>query len=161
MSDTRTTHISEIAGLLDQMEELLRETFEGAKPGEGTQYVDRNGGVRQTIAGLTAEQASRTRDGHPSIAAHIRHMAFHLRVSHEWIRGDHSKRDWIGSFKPFTVNDAEWEGLKQELERERRAFIDVMRGLSDAEVVENGAGMGTIAHLAYHLGAVRQLLHDA
>jgi len=159
MSDL--THTTSTAAMLDQMEELLRETFEGAKPGEGTQYVDREGGIRQSLAALTAAQASRSRDGHPSIAAHVRHMAFHLRVSHEWIRGDHSKRDWIGSFKPFEVNDDEWKAVQQELERERRTFIDVMRGLSDAEVVENGAGMGTIAHLAYHLGALRQLLHDA
>jgi len=158
MSDL--THTTPIAGMLDQMEELLRETFEGAKPGEGTQYVDREGGIRQSLAALTAAQASRSRDGHPSIAAHVRHMAFHLRVSHEWIHGDHSKRDWIRSFKPFEVNDDEWKAVQQELERERRTFIDVMRGLPDAEVLENGAGMGTIAHLAYHLGALRQLLHE-
>jgi len=151
---------STTAGMLDQMEELLRETFEGAKPGEGTQYVDREGAIRQTLAALTAAQASRSRDGHPSIAGHVRHMAFHLRVSYEWIRGDHSKRDWIGSFQPFEVDDAAWEALKDELERERRAFIDVMRALPDAGVIENGAGMGTIAHLAYHLGAVRQLRHE-
>jgi hypothetical protein len=153
-------HVETTAGMLDQMEELLRETFEGAKPGEGTQYLDKDGGIRQTLAQLTAAQAGRSRDGHPSIAAHVRHMIFHLRVSHEWIRGDHSKRDWLGSFQPFAVTDAEWETLKQEIERERETFIEVMRALPDAQVVENGAGMGTIAHLAYHLGAIRQLLHD-
>lgn len=160
MNNANTFRTGGTAGMLDQMEELLRETFEGAKPGEGTQYLDREGGIRQTLAGLTAAQASRSSGGHPSIAGHVRHMAFHLRVSYEWIRGDHSKRDWIGSFKPSEVSDAEWQALGHELERERRVFVEVMRGLPDAEVIENGAGMGTIAHLAYHLGAVRQLRHE-
>jgi hypothetical protein len=145
--------------LLAQMEELLRETFEGALPGQGTQYLDHTSGIRATLRGLTAGQASRSRDGHPSIAAHVRHMIFHLRVSYEWVQGDHGKRDWLGSFVPGQVTAAEWAALNEEFERTRGEFVRVMRALSPEALVENGVGMGVIAHLAYHLGAIRQLLH--
>jgi hypothetical protein len=45
------------------MKELPCETFEGARPGEGTQYPDHDTGIYRTITNLSAEQASqRKRD---------------------------------------------------------------------------------------------------
>lgn len=146
------------ASLFDEMQELLRETFEGARPGEGTQYLDHTSGIRNTLGPLTAEQASRRNGHHPSIAAHVRHMIFHLRVSHEWIMGDHSKRDWKGSFEPQSVTPEEWARLQHEFEAAREEFLRVMRSLPPEKLVAEGAGMGSIAHLAYHLGAIRQWL---
>jgi hypothetical protein len=139
--------------------ELLRETFEGGLPGQGTQYLDHSGGLLTTLHGLTAEQASRSLDGHPSIASHARHMAFHLSVVGAWILGDHSKRDWKGSFLPGTVSEAEWIQIQADLESARAELVRVLGSLSDAQFVEEGGGIGAIAHLAYHLGAIRQLMH--
>jgi hypothetical protein len=68
---------------LEHVVELLRKTFEGGLPGQGTQYLDHGSGIRATLARITAEQASRRTEGHPSIAAHARHMNFHLRVTSE------------------------------------------------------------------------------
>lgn len=147
--------------LLDQVLELLRETFEGALPGQGTQYLDHDSGIRATLSGITAEEASRRVDGRPSIAAHARHMNFHLRVTGEWILGDHSRRDWIGSFEPQTVTKEEWEGVKRDLEASRTELERVLRSLAPEKFVEEGGGMGAIAHLAYHLGAIRQLMKRA
>jgi hypothetical protein len=144
---------------LKQAVDLLRETFEGGLPGQGTQYLDHSSGIRATLDAVTAEQASRRPDGHPSVAAHARHMGFHLRVTGEWIEGDHSKRDWIQSFEPQTVNDAEWARVKEELEASRRELVRVLESLPPERLAEEGAAMGAIAHLAYHLGAIRQLLH--
>jgi hypothetical protein len=140
--------------------DLIRESFEGARPGEGTAYLDKDGGIRQTLSRLTAAQASKSRNGHPGIAAHARHMAFHLRVTAEWIQGDHSKRDWIGSFQPYEVNEAEWQEIQADLERARQQMLAAHAALDDATFVEEGAGYGALAHLAYHLGAIRQLVHD-
>ena len=145
-------------GVFEQMAELLRETFEGARPGEGTQYLDHDSGIRSTLRRLSAEQASHRHGNHPSIAAHVRHMMFHLRVSHEWIMGDTRKRDWLASFEPQAVTDAEWRQLQQQFEATREEFLRVMRSLPAEKLVAEGAGMGSIAHLAYHLGAIRQLL---
>jgi hypothetical protein len=145
--------------MLDQAVELLRETFEGGLPGQGTQYLDHGSGIRATLNAITAEQASRRPDGHPSIAAHARHMNFHLRVTSEWILGDHSRRDWLGSFEPQTVTEDEWARLKQDLEASRAELVRVLRSLTPERFVEEGGAIGAIVHLAYHLGAIRQLMH--
>src|SRR5438093_12902604 len=109
----------------DAMQELLRETFEGALPEEGTQYLDHAAGIRNTLSLLSAERASRRYGDHPSIAAHVRHMNFHLRVSAEWVMGDHRKRDWLGSFEPQTVTAEEWDRLQQDLEASRTEFLRI------------------------------------
>src|SRR5882762_10133577 len=145
---------------LRQTVDLLRETYEGGLPGQGTQYLGHSSGIRSTLSGLTAEQASRRPDGHPSIAAHARHMNFHLRVTGEWILGDHSKRDWKASFEPQTVNEEEWVRLGQELEASRRELVRVLESLPPNRFAEEGAAAGAITHLAYHLGAIRQLMHQ-
>ena len=144
---------------LKQAVDLLRETFEGGLPGQGTQYLDHSSGIRSTLSSLTAEQASKRPDGHPSIAAHARHMSFHLRVTSEWILGDHSKRDWVASFEPQTVNEEEWARIKKELESSRGELIRVIESLPPERFAEEGAAVGAITHLAYHLGAIRQVMH--
>ena len=145
--------------ILLQIIELLRETFEGGLPGQGTQYLDHGSGIRATVAGITSEQASRRLDGHPSIAAHARHMNFHLRVTSEWMMGDHRKRDWLASFEPQTVTAEEWAQVQRDLEASRAELIRVLEVLPPERFLEEGAGIGPIAHLAYHLGAIRQLTH--
>ncbi len=144
---------------LKQTVDLLRETYEGGLPGQGTQYLDHASGIRSTLNSVTAEQASRRPDGHPSIAAHARHMNFHLHVTSEWILGDHSKRDWNASFEPQTVNEEEWAKIKQQLEASRRELVSVLESLTPERFVEEGAALSAITHLAYHLGAIRQLIH--
>jgi hypothetical protein len=104
----------------DETIDLLREIYEGGLPGQGTQYLDHASGIRNTLNAVTAEQASRRPGGHPSIAAHARHMNFHLRVTSEWILGDHSKRDWDQSFEPQTVDEEEWARIKRDLVASRQ-----------------------------------------
>ena len=145
--------------ILEQVVELLRETFEGGLPRLGTQYLDHGSGIRATLGRITAEQASRRLDGRPSIAAHARHMNFQLRATSEWIQGDHSKRDWLASFEPQAVTAEEWARLKQDFEASRTELVRVLRSLTRERFVEEGAGFGAVAHLAYHLGAIRQLMH--
>ena len=43
----------------------------------------------------------------------------------------------------------------------RAEFLRVMKSLPPEKFVSEGAGMGAIAHLAYHLGAIRQRLPEA
>src|SRR5882762_396367 len=121
---------------LRQTVDLLRETFEGGLAGQGTQYLDHSSGIRSTLQSLTAEQASRRLEGHPSIAAHARHMNFHLRVTSEWILGDHSRRDWVQSFEPQTLNAREWERLKQDLEASRGELVRVIESLTPERFAE-------------------------
>ena len=146
--------------LLKEIEELVRETFEGGLPGEGTRYLDHASGIRATLGALDARQASRSRNGHPSIAAHARHMNFHLGVVAEWMQGVRGKRDWKASFEPGEVNAEEWARLQSQLEESRAEFLRVLKSLPPDTLVSEGAGVDALVHLAYHLGAIRQLMHD-
>jgi hypothetical protein len=143
---------------LHEVEELMRETFEGARPGEGTQYLDHDSGILNTLKSLTVSQASQQYDNHPSIAAHVRHMIFHLKVAYEWIEGDHSKRDWKGSFLPQMVTQEEWSRLIVEFNTAKETYLRVMKALPPDKLVSESGAIGVIAHLAYHLGAIRQHL---
>ncbi len=144
--------------LLREIEELMRETFEGGRPGEGTQYLDHDSGILSTLKELTAAQVSQPNGKHPSIAAHVRHMIFHLKAACEWIAGDHSKRDWKGSFLPQAVTPEEWKKPLLQIQETNTEYLRVLRALSPDRLIAEGGAIGVIAHLAYHLGAIRQHL---
>jgi hypothetical protein len=144
-----------------EIEELLRETFEGGRPGAGTQYLDHDSGIMNTLQRLSASQASEPHGRHPSIASHVRHMIFHLRTSCEWIQGDHSKRDWKGSFLPPEVTPEQWRGLLEEFKKTRAEYLRVISALPEDKLIAESGCMGVIAHLAYHLGAIRQIMPAA
>jgi len=147
--------------LFHETGELMRETFEGGRPGEGTQYLDHDSGILNTLRGLSAAQASQPNGNHPSIAAHVRHMIFHLKVAYEWIGGDHSKRDWKGSFLPQAATPEEWSGLLTQIVETKAEYLRVLQALPPDRLISEGGAMGVIAHLAYHLGAIRQHLPSA
>ena len=55
------------------------------------------------------------------------------------------------------MNEQEWTALRERLRqatREWQAALKVPREMSDVEL--NGV-IGSVAHLAYHLGAIRQI----
>jgi len=118
--------------LRSRLREIVRETYEGALPGEGTEYLDHASGIWNTLRPLSAERASARPGGHPSIAAHARHMAFHLRVSAEWVAGIRMKRDWPASFEPQTVDDAGWQAVLRDLDEARTAYLAAMTALPAA-----------------------------
>jgi hypothetical protein len=144
--------------MIHEIKEILRETFYGSRPGEGTQYLDHDSGIINTLRGLTAEQASQRHGSHPSIAAHVRHMNFHMKTAYEWISGDRRKRDWKASFMPQGVNPEEWAGLLKGFEQTKEEYLHVICSLPAEKLISESGSLGVVAHLAYHLGAIRQLL---
>ena len=66
-----------------EMEESPRETFEGARPGEGTRYPDHDFGIYRTITHLSAEQALQRNERHPGIADHVCHANCHIEMTYE------------------------------------------------------------------------------
>ncbi len=80
-----------------------------------------------------------------------------------WIRGDRNGRDWKESWKITTVDEEAWTRLVRELRRQYDQLRQTIHSHAlDGEEAFGGA-VAAIAHLAYHLGAVRQkigLLHQ-
>jgi len=120
------------------------------------------GGFIGTLTPLTAEDASLAVGG-TSIAAHVHHVAWGMDATAAWIRGDREGRDWKESWKIMTGDREAWTHLVGEL----RGQYDQLRQTIHSHALDGdesfGGAVAAIAHLAYHLGAVRQkiaLLHQ-
>lgn len=136
---------------------ILRETFEGSPEDEGSAYLDRGIGVFPTLEKLSAAQVSAEVNG-ISIVAHTEHFKFYLDRLCEFIKGGTEKVNWEQSWLIDEVNDEEWNALRGAV---RKAYENVLRTFAEVETW-NGGNIGDsvaiIAHTAYHLGAIRQIM---
>ncbi len=142
--------------VIPQLLAVLREALEG--PPERWSYFTDNradAGLFGTLAPLGAADASRPIAG-TSVAAHVHHVAWALEATSAWIRGDRGKRNWKESWSVSTVDDAAWKRLLEELRHRYEEMRQTIQTHAlDGEEAFGGAA-GAIAHLAYHLGAIRQ-----
>jgi hypothetical protein len=133
---------------------LLKETFEEG----GSVYLDKGGGLFQTLDAITAEAASREPSpGAPSIAAHCAHLDYYVRVVHNIIAGREQEVDWPSSWRIHSVGASEWEVLKGSL---RSGYDDLRKSLESLPAWGDDSvcdSMAIVAHTAYHLGAIRQI----
>jgi hypothetical protein len=77
-----------------------------------------------------------------------------------WGRGEKdpwSTADWTASWKRLVVNDQEWAALKAALEAEARTWLETLRTPRDCSEFELNGVIGSVGHLAYHFGAIRQI----
>jgi hypothetical protein len=135
---------------------LLRETFEGSPEGQPSAYLDRGIGFFSTIDEVSATQASQEY-GDMTIAAQTEHAKFYLDRLCEFIGGRNEKVNWEDSWLIETVNDAEWEALRQSVRQAYENALKCIANVSDWDATKTGMAIGLIAHTAYHLGAVRQI----
>lgn len=125
----------------------------------GSACLDRDTGWKPTLAAIGAEAASRpVVPGGTSIAAQTAHTAYYVELLEAGMRGEEPASDWPGSFEPAVVDETAWQALQARLQ----AGVERFRGLvtSDWAWHENRVGdaLGVLAHTAYHLGAVRQMV---
>ena len=55
------------------------------------------------------------------------------------------------------MTEAEWEALRIGLRDEATRWLVVLRTSREVEGIELSGLIGSIAHLAYHMGAIRQI----
>lgn len=136
---------------------ILRETFEGSPEGEPSAYLDRGIGVFPTLDKLSADQVSREING-ITIAAHTEHFKFYLDRLCEFIKGRTEAVNWEQSWLIDEVNEQEWDALRGVV---RKAYENVLRTFAEVETWSGdniGDAVAIIAHTAYHLGAIRQIM---
>ncbi len=135
---------------------LLRETFEGSPEGQPSVFLDRGVGIFKTLSSLNADAASKDVNG-MTIAAHTEHAKFYLDRICEFIGGRAEKVNWEDSWLIETVNDAEWDALRDSVHRAYENTLKCIAEDRDWTEMQVGMAMGMIAHTAYHLGAIRQM----
>ena len=118
-------------------------------------------GLLRSLDRLTASAASTvTEAGGASIAAHVDHVRYGLTLMNRWSGGEPdpwSDADWTASWRRTAVTEREWAALRLELGREARAWRETLRSDRDYSEMELNGVIASIAHLAYHLGAIRQI----
>lgn len=142
---------------------ILSEAFAGPADPRSTHFVNNEPGcgVFGTLDALTAEEASTpVEDGRATAAAQAEHLRFSLDVSTRWLRGEREKADWSASWAVQRVDEDAWTELRLALRRAYDEFVVVIHQVPmDAELLEGV--VASVAHAAYHLGALRQIALSA
>jgi len=141
---------------------LLSELVNGSPdPSTGTFMLNRGDrGLLHALDQISAESASTTVTGGATIAAHADHIRYGLQLLNRWAGGETSpwkSADWTASWRKQVVTDDEWSRLRADLRREAETWhrhLGTISGLTDTAAKWVA---GSVAHLAYHLGAMRQI----
>ena len=65
--------------------------------------------------------------------------------------------DWTLSWKLTRVSDEDWQRLRSDLRREATRWAEAVATPRVAAEIGAGWMVGGVAHLAYHMGAIRQI----
>jgi hypothetical protein len=68
---------------------------------------------------------------------------------------------WDEAWKTSSVNDAQWQEIRSGLRGESERWLNVLKSPREVARVELAGMIGSLAHFAYHLGAVRQISKEA
>jgi hypothetical protein len=154
-----TTDISRV------LTRLFTELIDGANHPRGAFILNTGDvGLLQSLDKLSAGDASRSVNDGATIAAHAQHLRFGLSLMNQWARegGDpFSNAKWDEAWKTSSVNEAEWEEIRNGLRDETHRWREALGSPRDANNVELTGMIASVAHLAYHLGAIRQINRDA
>ena len=139
---------------------LLRELLDGSAPDACWVLNPGDPGLLRSLDQLSAVAASAPAPGGgPSIAAHVEHLRYGLALMNRWSEGEDpfGDADYGASWRRLRVSDQEWAALRDRLRVDAHRWLGVVREprpLSDPELT---GMLGSVVHLAYHLGAVRQI----
>jgi hypothetical protein len=117
-------------------------------------------GLLGSLEKLSANDASRTHAGGASIAAHADHLRYGLSLMNQWgsgVTNPWKGADWTTSWRKTSVSDDEWRRLREALRSEAQRLLQAMRAASGLDETHLTYWSATIAHLAYHFGAIRQI----
>jgi hypothetical protein len=138
---------------------LLKETFEGTNTAFGTMYLDQGTGFFDTIDAIDAARASRpVADAGTTIAAHCEHVRFYLEFLSNYMNENFTMVDWKDSWKTKTVSEAEWTTLRGQLQKTYQMVTDTFNDVETWNDFKISGALGILAHTAYHLSAIRQIL---
>lgn len=140
---------------------LFAELVNGASEGGGA-YVLNSGdaGLLRSLDKLSAADASRSVHGGATIAAHAQHLQYGLSLMNQWATegGDpFADAKWDEAWKTGSVNDTQWAEIRAGLCDETQRWLKALGTPREVPVVALNGMIGSIAHLAYHLGAIRQI----
>ena len=151
-------HTGEVAPVLGT---LFAELVEGP-PSHGGAFMLNSGdvGLLRSLDRLSPAEASQQTNGGATIAAHAQHVRYGLSLMNRWAAeggNPFANAKWDEAWKTSSVNETEWQEIKTGLRSESERWLNALKSPRDAGRIEITGMIGSIAHLAYHLGAIRQI----
>ncbi len=143
----------------DTLPTLLAELVEGAPP-TGAYMTNRGDpGLLRSLDKLSATAASKLTGNGSSIAAHVDHLRYGLSLMNRWAAGENpfDDADWSASWRKTRVSSVEWKKLREQFAEEAHRWLDAVRKPRELGEADLNSVVGSIAHLAYHVGAIRQI----
>jgi hypothetical protein len=138
---------------------LFAELIDG--PAGTTCFVLNRGdvGLLRSLDKLSAQAASASTQGGATIAAHVDHLRYGWSLLNRWSGGANpwDDADWTQSWRISQVSEAEWKKLRADLASEARHWLSALRTPRDMDPLELSGVIASVVHLAYHLGAIRQI----
>ena len=138
---------------------LFAELVEGASGADAYLLNKGDPGLLRSLDKLSATAASAITATGSSIAAHVDHLRYSLSLMNRWSAGEDpfATADWTASWRKTRVTAAQWKQLREELATEARRWLENLRNPRELEQSELNSVAGSIVHLAYHVGAIRQI----
>jgi hypothetical protein len=148
--------------LADTLTTLFAELVDGPPEKMAFMLNPGDAGLLRSLDRLSAEaaSASASSEGGATIAAHVEHLRYGLSLMNRWAGGEpnpFATADWTAAWNTTSVSDAEWEQLRAGLRDEAHRWRAALGTARDVASIELNGMLGSIAHLAYHLGAIRQI----
>lgn len=139
---------------------LLSELMDGAPAAGAFVLNPGDRGLLRSLSQLSAEQASEIpAAGGASIAAHVDHLRYGFALVNRWSQGENpfADADYKASWERTHVTPDEWTERVAALQREAQAWGEALKRERELDEMELTGVVASVAHLAYHVGAIRQM----
>ena len=150
--------------LTQAIDTLLSELVDGGT-GEACYVLNpTDPGMLRSLDRLSAADASTPPfAGGASIAAHVDHLCYGFELLNRFAAGENAfdTADSSASWGRTRVSEEEWSALRQRLREDVAAWRNNVRHLDQDVPLHVTGAIASIVHLAYHLGAIRQINHAA
>jgi hypothetical protein len=141
---------------------LLREVFDGPPAGEAYILNPGDPGLLGQLDTLDAAAASaRPMPGRTTIAGHVNHVHYGLTLLNRWAGGEPNPwadADWDEAWKTTAVTHDQWRTMRESFRREAANWQRGYAARTDWDDISAAGAIASVAHTAYHLGAIRQIL---
>ena len=140
---------------------LFAELVEGPPQRGGAVMLNSgDAGLLRSLDGLSAPEASQATNGGATIAAHAQHVRYGLSLMNQWASeggNPFANARWDEARKTSSVDEAQWQEIRTGLRAESERWLSGLKSPRDVGHIELAGMIGSVAHLAYHLGAIRQI----
>ncbi|HKC82327.1 MAG TPA: hypothetical protein VKB91_14135 [Gemmatimonadaceae bacterium] len=138
---------------------LFAELIDGAPPSEAYMLNRGDAGLLRSLDKLSATAASAATPHGSTIAAHVDHLRYGLSLMNRWSAGENpfDEADWTASWRRTRVSAVQWKQLRDELASEAHRWLEALKKPREINQTDLNSVVGSVAHLAYHVGAIRQI----